>query len=234
VKKYAVVAIVSIVVAVLFYQAFSMFRQRRNLEKQVMELNNQLIEKDVIVVVDSTNYQKATQIVDKIKSDNSTLERNISKQKQKIKYQTKIIAQLSDSIIKIETKEKPNYPNVRGFKFRRSGFYLDGEVNIQDFGIKLNRLEAEFNLEIDFVQNKNGTWYTQVDTKNPNLIVKNISSKVVPYKPKWYEAINYGLGFNVDKIDADFFGFLGYKNYNLSVGYGTNGTNVGFIYLWSF
>lgn len=207
------------------------------LENDKIRLLNEKAKIDTVVVIDSTLYQKSILLTRDILSDNKYLTKYIKKQHAEIVFQTRIVANLKDSIGYLETFpiKTDKKEDLRGFYFRKSGFTVDGNMQLKSpFGITFNTISAEFDVSLSLVQNRDKTWHTIVDTKNPDLVVNNIIGEIVPYQKKWYEYIHYGLGTTFDYYDLDVYGILGYKKYHFLAGYGTNGYNFGFQFIGGF
>jgi hypothetical protein len=91
-------------------------------------------------------------------------------------------------------------------------------------------LSATTDLEINFTENKYGTWKVYVDSKNKNLKLNSIEPKIVPYNKTFWEKIEIIAGAYVGKNNVGIISDIMYSKYGVIIGYSNNGLLIGGSY----
>jgi len=198
---------------------------------------NQAALTDTITVIDSTINIKLAQTVREIESENKKLNKLLKEEKDKIKAQVEINALLLDSINNLNTSAGSivivNNDSVRTrlFKYNANAFKLSGYFEIDNpYRISFDTLSATTDLEINFTENKYGTWKVYVDSKNKNLKLNSIEPKIVPYNKTFWEKIEIIVGAYVGKNNVGIVSDIMYSKYGAIIGYSNNGLLIGGSY----
>lgn len=206
--------------------------------QEVTQLQDQLAKVDTVTVVDSVSIKKFILLVDKIRLENTMLNKKyLQSTKQLISY-NKVIIALQDSIKKLSTIDSSlvdstgGISSVRKFKVEKDPFYLEGVfMKEAPWLITFNTLSAKLALEIIATENKFGFWETYVTTSNENIKVINLDTR---YKKYNNTKSKYILGSQVTTMGRDVSAqaFAGYKKVAIGVGYGTTGTSLSLMYFF--
>lgn len=210
------------------------------LNDQVLQWQNQAASLDSITTYYKTINERLTLKVESISSENKKLNSLLKKKDETIQSQVNLIGELKDSLNNIPTQDTIIYINntdssviAKSFNAKKSPFTLEGFFYItKPYTITFDKISATIDLEINIVQGKNNVYKVYADTKDKSFTLTGISSKVVPYKPTFWEKLNLGIGVLGSKEFISAYGQLYYSHYSVLAGFSNKGWVLGTEYVF--
>lgn len=230
------IALIGTIIVSLFLYTLYTNHKINVINDQVVYWQNQAALKDTTTIIDSTLVKQLAIQVDKLKSDNKSLNKILNKQESTIQSQLNIILSLQFTVDSLSTTDSTiaidgDTTSIRVFEVNKNGVNITGYFEkFSPWRITFSNISVVFDLEANIVENKDGTWQTFVDTNNPLIVVNNITTKIIPYEPTWKEKLKLGVGAYVGKNNFALFGQGFYSRYGVLVGYSTTGIILGGTY----
>lgn len=181
-------------------------------------------------------YETSSREVNRVQSRNEKLEEYLSERREELDLKSNIIGRLSDSLKNIDTIADTIFIDssstfVRTFSKYFDPFYISGYFETQSpYKISLDSVSAFIDLEISYFKNENGVWDTYVDTKDSNLVITDINTKVKTRNKSFYEKLGIGAGVAAVNSSLSLYGRFSYDNLSVLTGYGTKGLFLGVDY----
>jgi uncharacterized membrane-anchored protein YhcB (DUF1043 family) len=237
IQKYSIVALV---LGIVVLGAMSYFKQR-SLEKQIVELHNQIALNTETIEVYKNNFEKKTAELSNLNSLLKTFQENkgrdaetIAKLREELKKKDARLLTVSRAAVKwrkaykaqvkanveVDPGKDPDSKEDDRIKvsFKKDFGYLGVEgytltnPGFADIEVKQNRPLV---LTTAISQEKDGSWTTNVVSSEDNIEADIQISAVNPrvFKKKWYEKISLDLG-----VDMNSSGLYPYTGLSIPVG----------------
>ena len=228
-KVLAPVLLILLIAGTLFYNI-----KINSLNSEILEWQNEAARLDTISTYYKSISEKLSLQVDGIKSENKKLNRLLEKKDEVIISQVAIIGVLRDSLLNVSTTDTiiiieghTDTISAKSFNATKPPFSLSGYFYIvPPYTISFSNISASIDLEVNIAEGKNKTYKTYIDTYNPNFIIKNITTKVVPYSPTFWERVDLELGTMCNSDFISIHSTLFYSKYGVLIG----ASNKGFLF----
>ncbi len=228
-KVLILIPLILLIVGTLFYNI-----KVNSLNSEILEWQNEAARLDTISTYYKSVSEKLSLQVDEIRSENKKLNRLLEKKDETITSQVVIIGVLRDSLLNVSTTDTiiiveghTDTLSAKSFNAIKHPFSLSGYFYIvPPYTISFNNISASIDLEVNIVEGRNKTYKTYVDTHNPNFIIKDITTKVVPYSPTFWERVDLELGAMCNSDFISIHSTLFYSKYGVSIG----ASNKGFLF----